>query len=457
MKTDNVINLTFVNRNGKGDEKEINNNYKKNENFNINKSQIITFSGNNIIEENTKIILKNDNKNINFKKVHEFKYEIELSKILAVGFVNFGNTCFMNSCLQCFYHCSEFTRELLKNYKNYEDKKSEILNAYLKTVKLLYDNGKNQNNNKNIILIDKIDNKYANTSLSKKRYYYENKTDPVSANLFYKCLKKHFNLTSGEGSDPKIVAELILSQMNKELNNNFIYRLDSNIKKTDEIALFNHIFNAYFETQNLTVVSSFFYWIKEKVYICSECGNSTFNFQPNYILYFYPKIILNDFNLLTGDIREDLSLEICFDYFHKSEELDKMFNSFTCKSCNKRTKAKSVLNYMATLPKYLVLCLFKDKDEQNSIDINFSYGTEIDLKKIFKDFKVEKNLSTKYKFQGGCYSRYNDIHIVAFCMHFDGFLYEFNDSYYRKYESPDSFKKVYDETPYLLIYKRSDI
>ena len=364
----------------------------------------------------------------------------------------------MNASLQCFYHCSEFTRELLENYKYYKDKKTEILSAYLETIKMLYDNGKYHNSNhKNIVLIDKIDNKYKNTSLNKKRYYYENQTHPVSAELFYKCLTKNFFLLSGEGSDPKVVVELILSKINKELNNNFIYRLDRKIKKTDEKALFNDIFNAYFKPENSTVVSSFFYWIKEKVYICNECGKSTFNFQPNYILYFYPKVILQDLNLITNNYKQDLSLEICFDYFHSSDNTTGEINSFTCKYCNKRVKAKSILNYMATLPKYLVLCLSKDKDDPDDININFSYGTEIDLKKLFKDFKVHENVSTKYKFQGGCYSRYDFIHIVAFCIHFDGFLYEFNDKYYRKYESPNSFRKVYDEIPYLLIYKRSDI
>jgi len=71
--------------------------------------------------------------------------------------------------------------------------------------------------------------------------------------------------------------------MNKELNNNFIDRIDKNIKKTDEIALFKHIYNAYFNSENLTVVSSNFYLIKDKVYICDECGNSIFNLILFYI------------------------------------------------------------------------------------------------------------------------------------------------------------------------------
>ena len=127
------------------------------------------------------------------------------------------------------------------------------------------------------------------------------------------------------------------------------------------------------------------------------------------------------------------------------------------KFCNKRTKAKSILNYLATLQKCLVFCLYKDKEEKNAIDISLSYGTEIYLNKLFKDFKVESNVSTKWKFHLRYYSRYNDIHVGSLCIHFDGCLYEFNDKYYRKYESPDAFKKVYDETPYLLIYRRSDI
>ena len=54
---------------------------KKNESFSINKSRIITINGNKIIEENTKVILKNDNINNNnqINNFPDFKFEIDLS------------------------------------------------------------------------------------------------------------------------------------------------------------------------------------------------------------------------------------------------------------------------------------------------------------------------------------------------------------------------------------------
>ena len=75
---------------------------------------------------------------------------------------------------------------------------------------MLYDNGKINGNKKNIVLTDKIEKKYTNSSLSTKRYYYENRTGPVSADLFYKCIKNNYHITYGEGSDPKFIAKLIL-------------------------------------------------------------------------------------------------------------------------------------------------------------------------------------------------------------------------------------------------------
>ena len=67
------------------------------------------------IKKNESFRINNNNNNYQINNFPDFKYELDLSKIFAVGLINLGNTCFMNSCLQCFYHCSEFTIELLKN------------------------------------------------------------------------------------------------------------------------------------------------------------------------------------------------------------------------------------------------------------------------------------------------------------------------------------------------------
>lgn len=94
-------------------------------------------------------------------------------------------------------------------------------------------------------------------------------------------------------------------------------------------------------------------------------------------------------------------------------------------------KAKSIFDYMATLPKYLVLCLYNDKDVANPINYTFDYNKEINLEKYYRKHP-QNNHSTKYKFHCDRYSTSNYFHMVAFCVHFDGLIYEFNDSFYKE-------------------------
>ena len=395
----------------------------------------------------------------------DFKFDILLKQILPVGLKNLGNSCFMNSCLQCFYHCSEFTSELLKNYQKYENIKSPVLFGYLEVLKNLYINGKEPSKREFIKLYKNDENEYENDyccgCCRRKRpkenckvIFYKNETNPASAfHLYSYIIKNYSNLLYEGGSDPKIVAEMILSTMNKEINSNFKYIRDKEIPKDNEASLFNHIFNYY--QNNKTVVSSNFYWIKERISICNECGKETYNFQSDHILYFYPEAIINGLNLKFDEEENiyKLSLENCFEYFHISEQLD--INSFTCKLCNKRVNAKSILYYMATLPKYLVLCLCKDKDEKNPINYKLDYNQEINLEKYYKKFP-QNNYSAKYKFHCGCYSRSDYSHMVAFCVHFDGLIYEFNDSCYKENNFFNSSKNSTWEVPYLLFLKRED-
>ena len=419
---------------------------------------------NKYFEKERNNINEKEEKNLIINNQHDFKYDISLNKILPVGLRNLGNSCFMNCCLQCFYHCAKFTSELLENHKKYEKLNCPILGCFLEVLKDLYINGKQSCKRQIIMLSNNDDDSFDSEDICccekrrvikrNKKIIYKNETIPASANeLYIYILNNYTNELYKNGNDPKVVAEMILSTMNKEIDSNFKYVRDKEIPKNDETLLFNHIFNYY--ENNKTVISSNFYWIKEKVYNCDECGKETYNFQSEYILYFYPETIINGLNIKIDNNKNKykLSLENCFDYLHTSEQLD--ISLFTCKLCNKRVKAKSILNYMATLPKYLVLCICKDKDEQNPINYSFDYNQEIDLSKYYRKHP-QNNYSTKYKFHCGCFSKSDYFHMIAYCVHFDGIIYEFNDSSYQKYDDKSKDINKY-KNPYLLIYRRDDI
>lgn len=367
-------------------------------------------------------------------------FTLPLSKILPVGLKNLGASCFMNACVQCFFHCSSFINDLLKDHDKYE-KKGDITSAFLKVSKNLYINGKfriNQNKKNKIKYF--IDDNFYYT-------YDETETNPTSADDLFSYIMNNYSRAYNHGSDPKLVAELILSKMANEIDPEFKYIPSKNISKTDELPLFLDI-KTFYDKRKDNIVMSNFYWIKEKEYICSECDNSTYNFQLNYIHYFYPEVILNKYG---HNNKYKLSIDNCFAYFKESE---KDIPSFACKVCNKRVKPKLVANYMVTLPKYLVFCLFMDKNSLNPKHYSFDYDKDFEAKDYFKDVMGTKNTCTLYKFQSGCYSTWSFIHSIAFSYHFDNSLYEFNDSYYRQ---TDNFEDLHKENPYLLFYRRNDV
>ena len=73
--------------------------------------------------------------------------DLNLSENIPVGLENLGGCCYMNSCLQCFFHCKLFSISILKNKEVFQYKNSSIANALVDLIEGLYLNGKPENIN----------------------------------------------------------------------------------------------------------------------------------------------------------------------------------------------------------------------------------------------------------------------------------------------------------------------
>lgn len=353
--------------------------------------------------------------------------DLNISENIPVGLENLGGSCYMNACLQCFFHCKLFSISMLKNKEILQYKNSPIANALVDLIQGLYLNGKPENIN-------------------------GRKINPHSAKKFLEViLTKYPSFKGIFGNDPKSVAELILIFMQQELIPNFSFRQDKSINKCDEETLFENIYIEY--NKNSTPIWENFHFIEKKRSICSECivnkpdRCSTYAFKDYHMLSFYISSICQKFDI------NNCKLSDCFKYYNEPDSEENL--EFKCFSCNKRVIGKQILYYMSTLPNYLVICVGKEEDEDLK-EYKLIMEMEIDLKNYFEPCKsYNGSMETKYIFHAGVFIRGNETHAIAICRNFNGTLYEFNDTKCTKIS--DDIDIINKEKPYLLFYRRSDL
>lgn len=352
--------------------------------------------------------------------------DLNISKNIPVGLENLGGSCYMNACLQCFFHCKLFSISLLKNKEFLQYKNSPIAKALVDLIEGLYLNGKPENIN-------------------------GRKSNPHSAKKFLEVImRKYPSFSESFGNDPKSVAELILIFMQQELIPNFSFRQDKSINKCDEEKLFENIYMEY--KKNSTSIWENFHFIEKKKSICSECiinkpdMCNTYTFKDYHMHFFYIGSICKKFEI------NNCTLFDCFKYYNEPDTEENL--EFKCFSCKKRVNGKQILYYMSTLPNYLVICLCKE--EENLEEHKLILEMEIDLKNFFEPCKTYNgSMETKYKFHAGVFIRGNETHAIAICRNFNGELYEFNDT--KCLPISDDINILNNEKPYLLFYRRNDL
>ena len=339
-----------------------------------------------------------------------------LSNIKPKGLVNLGGCCYMNSTLQCLYHIKEFTDYFLKNRKFIQKKNGLISTGLLDTFEGL------------------------------------SKSEEVS---FYSPIKFKDNLIgtddSFEGKDGNDSGDLlftILSNCQEELGNESDPH-DMSLDQRQENLIFSDIFHKNLEAHSI-INDIFGFYVRVKN-ICFECGSIYYSIDlENMIVFNLEQVFrMNAPDLTINYDKRVVNVENCLSTFSfdKSSFCSKgMF----CKYCNKKSNQFNVKSF-ATLPKYFIMIMYRGKDEKFECKVDFQ--EILDLNDSYYNTKgVPKEKTTKYSLQGGTilYGSKGYGHTVAFCRHFDGEYYIFNDSSFMK----TNFNEIKKKKIYLLIYKK---
>ena len=357
-------------------------------------------------------------KSINFSII-EIDYGNDLSyfsNIKPKGLENLGGCCYMNSTLQCLYHIKEFTNYIFKNRKTIQKNNGLISTGLLDTFE----------------------------GLSKQDSYYYYSPQKFLKNL----IEIDDSFKGSKGNDSGDLLSTILTACQEELGQDSEPQ-DMSLDQKQENLIFSDLFHKNIEVSS--IIYELFSYYKRIKNICFECGAIYYSINLDYMIIFNLEQVfrMNSNDLTTSPYNRVVSIENCLSTF-SFDKSSFCLKGMLCKYCNKVSNKFSVKSF-ATLPKYLIMVMYRGKDEKFECKVDFK--EYLDLKESYYNVKgvpIEK--STKYSLFCGTilYGSKGYGHTVAFCKHFDNNYYIFNDTNTRKTD----FDEIQKQKIYLLIYKK---
>ena len=349
------------------------------------------------------------------KEEEDFDQFSFLSKVKPKGLRNLGSCCYMNATLQCFFHIKEFTTYFLKNKKEIKRKEGLITNGLLD----LFEGLSSKNNNSYYI----------------PRLFKENLIEVDD--LF----------GGGGGKDSGDLVEIILTNCQQELGEDSDFP-DFSIDRREERLMYLDLY--YKNSQAPSIIMDLFNFETRLTSTCYQCGVKTYNISSENVLLFdlegiYKYIYKKDNGGFFYSKRR-LSVDNCLISFSFNGSLRENVN---CKYCNKNTTFLSIRSFV-TLPKILIMIMSRGEGEKFECDIDFN--EELDLEDNYYGIKGINKENTKYSLLAGTilYGSRGYGHTVAFCKHFDGKYYIFNDSSVSK----TCFDEIKRQKVYLLFYQK---
>ena len=292
----------------------------------------------------------------------------ELNYVPKIGLVNLGQTCYMNSVLQCFSNLHQITNYFLN------PEKQAIIQKHMKST--------DQKEDSLLCLAykDLIDHLWKGTP-----------NQPFSPIKFKKRLEKLNPLfAANTAGDSKDFSIYLIMQLHTELNH---IEANPDISKFENVSENNNInpydpsqvLNAFvrnFAIENYSLISSYFYGITQGQFECQRCklklSQRSINLSPikyNYENFFYLEFPLDEVRKFKAEQNNmlaqyqsinEVTIYDCFNYYQK-------INSITgyCEKCRVDNAKINTMNRIFSPSSILMIILNRGKGIQYNIKINF--------------------------------------------------------------------------------------
>jgi len=389
------------------------------------------------------------------------------------GIVNIGNSCYMNSVLQCL-------------------SATDILNYYFRTVSFkdeLRDGVKRlvcKKTNKSDIEKNKLRMKFKE-SITYRLYqliailWQDN--DSVKPDKFKRSLDLHCNKFRGFAQqDAHEFLMYILDRMHEEIKTdiaitnymfspqiteymNIMDRLKKTIEETSEVSPVkselqeqymnlkksNQIIDVYvngiqyyinFLKKNHSIISDLFLGLYLSEIVCSNCNNITYSYEP--------------FNVITLEISDSKlnlfsNLQECFNNFLTVEDIE-----YTCESCKNKNISKKSL-HIFYLPEKLIIH-FKRFKCVNGRSCKLNNTIDFPLDNLYINSISDINSSEKNPYELYSIVHHNGTsnggHYIASTKNpINNAWYNFNDSSVSKTKASN----IVDNSAYMIFYQRKRI
>ena len=325
------------------------------------------------------------------------------------GLANLGNTCYMNSALQCLSHLIVFhpNNEKFFNECKRADKDS-LLYEWFQFQRSMW-----SNNDKNMI-------------------------NPISLlRRFQKlCLEKDLYFSNFMQNDIDEFLVLFLDLLHQGVSRRVEMTFSDKVEdEADKINLkSNQTWQRFYEKDYSYIVENFYSQLLG-ITSCTDCEYYTTNHDP--------------IQVLSLEIPSDAqSLNCCLNEYMKKYRLDSE-NTWQCDACKNHVRPFKQTRLWKTSD--VIFILLKRYNRSRKIDKYLEYPLTLDL----KDYNINysKNKSNQYSLNGMAIHSggLGGGHYYAVCKNYlDDYWYEYNDSHVSRVQSD----KLMKYSPYLLVYRR---